>query len=114
MSHTIGLALVTSYPCDKFLHKEKPVELCLSDGHCHLVFVGYHLKIEMYYKFSGFTQRLTGAAPSTAYSPQVRARDSVFERFIQWPWFSAVCSMWPLMCFKRIARYGKCSYLVIL
>ncbi|KAG7462642.1 hypothetical protein MATL_G00186880 [Megalops atlanticus] len=24
----------------------------------------------MYYKFSGFTQRLTGSAPSTAYSPQ--------------------------------------------
>ncbi|MBN3320196.1 COX7R oxidase, partial [Atractosteus spatula] len=24
----------------------------------------------MYYKFSGFTQRLTGAAPATAYSPQ--------------------------------------------
>ncbi|XP_051523682.1 cytochrome c oxidase subunit 7A-related protein, mitochondrial [Myxocyprinus asiaticus] len=24
----------------------------------------------MYYKFSGFTQRLTGAAPSPAYSPQ--------------------------------------------
>ncbi|XP_072312458.1 cytochrome c oxidase subunit 7A-related protein, mitochondrial [Eucyclogobius newberryi] len=24
----------------------------------------------MYYKFSGFTQKLTGAAPATAYSPQ--------------------------------------------
>ncbi|KAJ8248327.1 hypothetical protein GJAV_G00240830 [Gymnothorax javanicus] len=24
----------------------------------------------MYYKFSGFTQRLTGSAPSTAYTPQ--------------------------------------------
>ncbi|KAM6951440.1 cytochrome c oxidase subunit 7A2-like, mitochondrial [Aplochiton taeniatus] len=24
----------------------------------------------MYYKFSGFTQRLTGSAPATAYSPQ--------------------------------------------
>ncbi|KAJ8416099.1 hypothetical protein AAFF_G00381210 [Aldrovandia affinis] len=24
----------------------------------------------MYYKFSGFTQRLTGSLPSTAYSPQ--------------------------------------------
>ncbi|XP_036428309.1 cytochrome c oxidase subunit 7A-related protein, mitochondrial [Colossoma macropomum] len=24
----------------------------------------------MYYKFSGFTQRLTGTVPSTAYSPQ--------------------------------------------
>lgn len=64
------IALVTSYSCDTFLHKEKPVELRLPDGHCHLVFVGYHLQIEMYYKFSGFTQRLTGAASSTAYSPQ--------------------------------------------
>lgn len=28
----------------------------------------------MYYKFSGITQKLTGAGPTVAYNPQVRLR----------------------------------------
>ncbi|XP_078135691.1 cytochrome c oxidase subunit 7A2-like, mitochondrial isoform X1 [Sander vitreus] len=31
----------------------------------------------MYYKFSGFTQKLTGSAPTAAYSPQVKPGSGV-------------------------------------
>ncbi|KTF84391.1 hypothetical protein cypCar_00005313, partial [Cyprinus carpio] len=54
---------------DKFLHKEKsrlssyfPTVIVSSR---RLPFVN-----KMYYKFSGFTQRLTGVVSSSAYNPQ--------------------------------------------
>lgn len=78
---TSVLFLVTSYSSDKFLHKEKsrlssyfPTVIVSSR---RLPFVN-----KMYYKFSGFTQRLTGVVSSSAYSPQVCARDSVSKRLI--------------------------------
>lgn len=48
--------------------------LTVPGGHPHLNLTGLSLNNKMYYTFSGFTQRLTGATSSSAYSPHVCCR----------------------------------------